>query len=213
MSNNQTMNYFDQRASSWDMNQEIGERNDVVAHELAQVIPLSTITSALEIGAGTGQLGFQLARQLGRLLLVDGSAKMGDQQREGIARLGLTNVDTRQLELGSQDFPEENFDLIYSVMAFHHIQDIPQTLSTIAGHQKTGDWLAIIDLIGEDGSFHAHAPELPVHKGFDPMWMGALLGNAGYEIKHNRIIHEIKRPRMDKTVAIYPLFMIVAVRK
>lgn len=205
--------HFDRQAGNWDQSPEIQERNRILAEALRRAIPLDRGWSALEIGAGTGQLGLGLAPELRRMVLADASAKMVEVQLRKRAELGLGNVECVAAALGEPHFPAGPFDLAFSAMAFHHFPDVDAALRGIASLQAPGAWLAIVDLEPEDGSFHASAPELPVHRGFDPKGFAERVAAAGYGAVSTATVHRMRRPAADGTMREYPLFMAIARRR
>ena len=204
--------YFDQQARTWNDNPQVIERAQLVSGRIAQTIPLQKTMNCLEIGAGTGRIGFLLAPLVGQILLADGSSQMIATAQDRIVETKQSNMSALQFEFGTGACPDESFDLVYSAMAFHHIGDVTGVLASIAKHQAPGGYLSIVDLETEDGSFHAHAPDLPVHHGFDPAWIKQQLEAVGYRVTFQDTIQVMQRPQDDGTVKSYPLFMINGVK-
>ncbi|MCU0458946.1 MAG: class I SAM-dependent methyltransferase [Bacteroidales bacterium] len=76
------MSEFDIKASGWDRNLMHRERAETVAAAIIRQIPLSRKMKALEFGAGTGLLSFNLMNHIGQITLVDNSEGMVKILRE-----------------------------------------------------------------------------------------------------------------------------------
>ena len=57
----------------------------------------------------------------------------------------------------------EQFDLILSSMAFHHLKDPASMINKLKKNLRPGGVLAVIDLDKEDGSFHSDPANMGVH--------------------------------------------------
>ncbi|MFW5841541.1 MAG: class I SAM-dependent methyltransferase, partial [Planctomycetota bacterium] len=79
-------------------------------------------------------------------------------------------------------------------------------LLTLAGRLSPGGWLAVADLVAEDGSFHAD--QVVPHHGFDPELLVGLLAEAGMKNVSARIVHEIVKPGGEGLPRAYPVFLI-----
>jgi 2-polyprenyl-3-methyl-5-hydroxy-6-metoxy-1,4-benzoquinol methylase len=161
----------------------------------------------MEYGAGTGLLSFELAPNLGHILLTDVSTGMLDVARAKIAAGtdGFDRMSVRRLDLTSDPLPAERFDIIYSMMTLHHVPDTEALLSKLHALLSSGGHLCIADLDAEDGSFHG--PDVDVHHGFDRARLAAQLRAAGFEDVNFSTCFEVPRgPRR------YPVFLAVARR-
>ena len=69
------MTTFDERAREWDT-PERRERAAAAARAIRSHVPLSTSLRAIDIGAGTGLLGLELAADVGTMVLAEPSAGM-----------------------------------------------------------------------------------------------------------------------------------------
>src|ERR1043165_5020929 len=117
------MTNFDERAKDWDSDPKKVERARAVAETIRKTIRLSTSMNALEYGCGTGLLSFALQSTLGSITLADTSQGMLDGLREKIASAGVTNMRPLRLDLTIDPLPDERYDLTYSLMTLHHIED------------------------------------------------------------------------------------------
>ena len=111
------------------------------------------------------------------------------------------------LDLASAPLPtsEEEFDLIVTVMALHHLPRLEPVLSNFATLLAEGGHVAIVDLDEEDGTFHAEG--FDGHHGFDHDALGHDLRRAGFTNVSFQPCHEIVREGRT-----YPLFLATATR-
>jgi hypothetical protein len=91
-------------------------------------------------------------------------------------------------------------------MAFHHIEDTASLLSKMYAKLTTGGYIAIADLVKEDGSFH---DEVVPHNGFDEHELCELLNRAGFHFllceTFNRVKKETRKGEKE-----FPQFLIIA---
>ena len=156
---------FDQRAAEWDAEPRRQAMAQAVAKAIQSRVPLRPDWSALEYGCGTGLVGFQLQPLLGRLMMADSSAGMLQVAQSKIDRSGVTNVELMQLDLAIDPLPAVQYDLLFTSMTLHHLENTLQILSQFFRLLKTDGYLCIADLDTEDGSFHGE--DFSGHHGFD----------------------------------------------
>lgn len=201
--------HFDSKARQWDENPVFQERARKIAQAIRARVPLSPALRALDYGSGTGLLSFPLQPELGHITLKDTSAGMLAVAEGKIARQGITNMETRQVDLTAAPLPDERYDLIYSSMTLHHIPDTAAILAVFRALLQPGGHLCIADLDQEDGSFHG--PDIDVHHGFDRQALADLARAAGLEVEGFDTVFEIVKdtpagPRP------YPVFLMTARR-
>lgn len=170
------MNEFDIKAPDWDNNPMHTARSKAVSGYIRKLIPLDKSMNALEFGAGTGSTSVFLSGYLGEIVMTDTSAGMVEMMNEKIRGTGFRNLKAVLFDLESNDYPGK-FDLIYSQMVLHHVDDTEKIIEKFGKHLNRGGWLAIADLYTEDGSFHGEG--FSGHKGFDPEYLEKIM------IKHN----------------------------
>jgi SAM-dependent methyltransferase len=109
----------------------------------------------LEYGCGTGLLGFALQPHCGHITLADSSAGMLATLQGKIAASGASNLQALRLDLVSDPLPAERFDLICSLMTFHHVADTARLLRDLYSRCSTrAATSASPTSTAEDGSFH-----------------------------------------------------------
>jgi len=109
-----------------------------------------------------------------------------------IAAQGITNVRPLLLDLHSKDCPQQ-FDLIFSAMTLHHIDEVELILGKIVEGLKPGGILALADLDSEDGSFHRDNPTGVMHHGFDRAQLTAALRRLGLKSITVDTVHTIMK--------------------
>jgi len=201
------MNEFDQKAKEWDINPVHVERSRAIADLLLKAIHMDKDMSALEYGAGTGLLSLMLKDHLGKITLMDSSQGMIDVIREKISQKEIHNLEPVYFDL-EQGTYEGEFDLVYTQMVLHHVEDINGLLYKFSMLLKPGGVLAIADLYPEDGSFHDGT--FTGHKGFDPGNLSHELSAHGFRNINHLTCFVIKKDIGNGKTKEYPVFLITA---
>ncbi len=209
-SQDQNRQRFDTIAADWDDSPSRRELAAAVAAAILAAVPVQSAWHAMEYGCGTGLVGAALAPRLGRLLACDVSPGMLSVLEKKAKAAGLDQLQTRVLDLTSEPPPEETFDLIFSSMTMHHIEDVAPLVRTFRCMLKPGGWLALIDLDAEDGSFHGGDVPGVMHRGFDREALQAELRAAGFVETNACTAHTIGKTAADGRVSQYPVFLITA---
>ncbi|HEX6517431.1 MAG TPA: class I SAM-dependent methyltransferase [Nocardioidaceae bacterium] len=172
---------FDDAAATWDDDPGHEKRQAAVAQAIKEAVSLSPRMSAVDIGGGTGRLSILLADLVGSVVVTDPSAGMVQVARERIEAAGLTDrLRPVQADL-STDRLDGTYDVVWSSMAFHHVQDLEALLRSVAGLLVDGGRLAIADLEDDpDGAFHADKVDFDGHHGFDRQRLAEQLTRAGF---------------------------------
>ena len=172
---------FDDAAATWDDDAGHEERQVAVARAIEQDVDLTPGMTALDIGAGTGRLSILLSGRVGSVVVTDPSAGMVRVARERIEAAGLSDrLRAVQADL-TTDPLEGVYDVVWSSMAFHHVQDLDALLRAVAGLLVNGGRLAIADLDEDrEGAFHADKVDFDGHHGFDRQSLAQQLAHAGF---------------------------------
>ena len=202
------MTNFDERARDWDLDPKKVERARVVAEVIRNTVPLSREMKALEYGCGTGLLSFTLQPDLGEITLADVSEGMLDVLGEKIDKAGVTNMHPVRLDLLSDPLPAGRYDLTYSLMVLHHIDNVKKVLSGFHDLLVPGGTLLVADLDKEDGSFHTDG-STDVHPGFDRDELQRMVEEAGFGNISFTTAYEIKK-QMGNEEKIFPVFLMAA---
>jgi len=193
---------FDERAATWD-DAAKSERAAVVARVISETIRLDRATRLLEYGAGTGLVAQALRNMVGPVTLADTSAGMRKVMADKVARGVIPDARVWDLDLSTDEPPDEQFDIVVTVLTLHHIPEIDPVLVSFATLLADGGHLCIVDLDAEDGSFHGEG--FAGHHGFDRPWLTARLEAAGFTDVTFRRCHEIARD-----TGTYPMFLATA---
>lgn len=205
------MNEFDLKAAEWDKNQMHRERAEAVAAALASRIPLGRNMTAMEFGAGTGLLSFLLRDQLGSITLIDNSEGMVKVLREKLHESGIPGMKVVEADLEQEDYTIETFDLVYSLMVLHHVNDVEKILGKFSALLKPGGYLAVADLHSEDGSFHGHG--FTGHRGFDTGALKASLEKHGFEDVKQSTVYNIEKSTGENEKKLFGVFLMTALKK
>jgi 2-polyprenyl-3-methyl-5-hydroxy-6-metoxy-1,4-benzoquinol methylase len=183
---------FDEKAADWDT-EERQERVREVAAIIRRHVPLTSAMRVIDIGAGTGLLGLELAPDVAAVVLAEPSAGMLSVARSKLSDGGYPTVTAIELDLPADPPPEAPFDLAVSLLMLHHVEDTRATLSSIHALLAPGGRIALLDLDAEDGSFHEEDAEGIHHHGFDQVDVARLAESVGFEEVESRNVSEIER--------------------
>ena len=203
------MTNFDERAKDWDSDPKKVERALAVAEAIRKTIPLSTNMNALEYGCGTGLLSFALQSELGRITLADTSQGMLDVLSEKIAQAGVTNMCPVRLDLAVDPLPAERYQLTYSLMVLHHIEDTKKILTQFHALLEPKGYLLVADLDKEDGSFHTDG-STDVHLGFERKALQRQVEAIGFGNVTFSTAYQIKKKVNSGEEKAFPVFLMAA---
>jgi predicted TPR repeat methyltransferase len=190
--------FFDQEATTWDDDPAKVERAAVVADAIIAAVPIGAGTRMLEYGAGTGLVTQALRDHVGPVTLADTSDGMRAVIQAKIDAGSLTDSRIWALDLATEAPPDEQFDLIVTVMALHHIADLAPVLAGFAALLAPGGSLCIVDLDHEDGSFHGEG--FAGHHGFRRPELADQLATAGFGEASFQDCHQIVRDGVPYTI-------------
>lgn len=172
---------FDDEAATWDDDPAHERRQVAVARAIKEAVSLSPGMSAVDVGGGTGRLSILLADLVGSVVVTDPSAGMVQVARERIEAAGLGDrLRAVQIDL-TTDRLDGAYDVVWSSMALHHVQDLAGLLRSVADLLINGGRLCIADLEEDpDGAFHADKVDFHGHHGFDRQRLTEHLVSAGF---------------------------------
>jgi len=200
-----TVDPFDAKAETWDADPAKVARAAAVARCIAASLPLGPSTRLLEYGAGTGLVTQALRDQVGPVTLVDTSAGMRDVMQAKVDAGALTDVRIWDLDLETESPPDEQFDVIVTVLTLHHVRDVARVLASFARLLVPDGRLCIADLEEEDGSFHGEG--FHGHHGFERTALASGLADAGFTDATFADCTEIERDGRT-----YPVFLATCAR-
>ncbi|HRD89403.1 MAG: class I SAM-dependent methyltransferase [Candidatus Accumulibacter sp.] len=198
---------FDERAATWDADPAKVTRALAVAAAIRSQVPPERAMRVLEYGCGTGLLGFALQPHCGSITLADSSSGMLATLQGKIAASGASNLRALRLDLVSDPLPPERFDLICSLMTFHHIADTARLLRDLYTLLDSPGHLCVADLDAEDGSFHG--PGFTGHQGFARAALAREAQEAGFhDVGFSTVFHVAKPDSPGQTD--FPIFLMIA---
>lgn len=199
------MNEFDEKARTWDLDPVRSQRAKEVADAMRHDISATPVDNAFEFGCGTGLVSFFMQPHVGRIVMADTSKGMLDVLREKIRSAGVENMHAVELDLTISGPPEEKFDIIYTLLTLHHVQETARLISVFHTMLKEGGFLCIADLDTEDGSFHGEG--FTGHNGFDREALVKQTENAGFRNSRIRTVAGIERVVEAGEKKMFPLFL------
>ena len=209
--NNNDKNVFDIKAATWDDNPQRADMAKAIAERIKQTLPLNKNIEAMDFGCGTGLVSVFLAGLVKSITAVDTSRQMLKMLADKLAKNHIDNITTRYADLTAQVDLNERFDLIFSSMAFHHIEDPSALLRKFFNLLRKGGRFAVSDLDKEDGSFHRDIKA--AHHGFDRDEFSNWLKQAGFMDITTQTAHVMNRTDSQGVLREYSIFLITAVKK
>ena len=193
---------FKDKAKSWDNPDKI-KMTEKFSKQLTNSIFLYKKDNLAEVGAGTGLVGLSLVDMVNKVYMVDNSPSMISVLKQ---KLDSTNKDKVEIFEGEFENAEiNNLDGVICFMSLHHIENTKNFIREVKNKTKQNGFIAIGDLIEEDGSFHSG--KLVPHLGFNLKKISNLLEDEGFII-----IRETVYDNIYKNEKNYPIFLIIAQR-
>jgi tRNA (cmo5U34)-methyltransferase len=202
------MNEFDKKAAEWDKNPMHWERSAAIAEEIKKLIPYKKGMTALEYGAGTGICSFLLKDRFKEIILMDISPEMIRITDEKIGSSNVRNLKTLLFNLESDEYPDAKFDLIFTHMVLHHVNDIEKIINKFHGLLNPNGHLIIADLYEEDGSFHGDG--FTGHNGFNTDSLSGILSKNGFSDISHKTCFNIDRKISETELKLFEVFLMVA---
>lgn len=197
-------NIFDEKAKLWDKADFRIKIYRIFADFIKEKIMRKE--NALDFGCGTGGVSFLLKNELKKIYLLDTSEGMLEVLSEKIADENIENMEIKNFDFycNSEKF---KFDNIYTSMVLHHIENIREFFRAVHSNLNEKGKFFILDLMKEDGSFHADNLKV-YHFGFETKELEKLLTEERF---HNIIIEE--KGNIERNGKKYSLFSLVAEKK
>ena len=202
---------FDKKAETYDQPHAV-KRAQAVAKAIRRQVPLDLQMDVMDLGAGTGLVALALWPFVHSIRAVDSSEGMLSVLRQKVKMQGISNVKTLCCDFESEPLPDAKWDLIYSVMTFHHIADVEVLLRTLRGMLKPGGILAVADLDTEDGDFHADNTGIR-HFGFDRRHIKRLFRESGFGEAKVSTAHRVSKQVAGGETKRFSMFLITGSRE
>jgi ubiquinone/menaquinone biosynthesis C-methylase UbiE len=174
---------FKHKAADWDTPTKV-LMSEKFVETMSKHINFSNSSKVMDFGCGTGLVGLQIVERVNSIIMLDSSKSMTDKLKEKLS-VSLQNAEETPNNVtvitGSiEKYNNCDLDVIFSLMALHHIEDIQATMEQFSKIIKPGGVLVIGDLMEEDGSFHGE--ELVPHNGFNIEMLAKQIENSGLDI-------------------------------
>jgi len=193
---------FKEKAKEWDTNDRSQQLSSGIGSAILENINLTQSMEVLDFGAGTGLITSQIAPFVKRVTAVDISESMLEKLRAKTELQEKVHVLCHDITVSRLN---QEFDLIMSAMAMHHVKDTENMLNQFSKHLKQGGQIALADLDSEDGTFHKAGTEGVFHNGFDRTYFSELLNRHGFiDIKFSTAL------TVKADTGLYPVFLVVA---
>jgi 2-polyprenyl-3-methyl-5-hydroxy-6-metoxy-1,4-benzoquinol methylase len=170
--------HFSIRAEEYDRTDYRLKYVDEMAAAIREKVPLSSDSTLLDFGAGTGLLTERLAPHVEAIIAVDISPSMIAKLEEKRPSLPCRTETLRQ-DLTRGALPDIAVDGVVSTMTLHHIDDPLSLLRRLRSLIRPGGFIALCDVDTEDGSFHTVDTGVR-HFGFEREEMKRWLEEAGF---------------------------------
>lgn len=168
---------FQEKAKNWDSNGRSLQLSSGIGDCIIKNVRLRSDMSILDFGAGTGLIASRLAAHVQKITAVDISESMLQKLQSKPELQGKVDVICQDITLKPLN---QQFDLIVSAMAMHHVEDTDNMIKQFAAHLNPGGQVALADLDTEDGTFHAKGTSGVFHDGFDRRQFQSLLEKHGF---------------------------------
>lgn len=204
--------YFDAQAARWDTPARI-RRAARIAQELRRRLPRPHYRVAMELGSGTGLVGFAMAGLADQLILTDPAPAMVEILRRKAACLpaGGPQVQVCLAPPGRLPKLERPCGLIFHSMALHHVQDVAQALQDFFLLLEPGGCLCFADLDPVDRRFHSNHPDFTGYNGFAQPELQAAMRRAGFAaVRSATFLRDEKQ--IDGTACPFSLFWMCGVK-
>lgn len=169
---------FELGAETWDENPGRVANAHAVAAAMADRAGDLGSGTVVDYGCGTGLVTLELARRARKAIGLDNSPAMLSVLARKAQAVGMSGVDTLEVDLVACPAPEIAADLVTAAMVLHHVPEVKPVVAKLAAMVAPGGMLALADLDTEDGSFHADATGV-YHNGLDRHALAADLADLG----------------------------------
>lgn len=198
------MSRFNRVAKDWDKSDRRQATAYAIAKAIVDKINLNKDMEILDFGAGTGLLTKHICPFVKKITAIDNSEGMLKELEKNSKNWQDCNI-----KIEHNDILEFNsntkFDAIISSMTMHHIKDIDKLFKKFSSLLKPKGFIAIADLMPEDGTFHSHGNEDVYHFGFSKEFLEDIAQKNGFKNISYEKVHTIEKPKRS-----YDIFLLTA---
>lgn len=199
---------FAEKAQGWDDKPHRIAMAQKFVDEVQKHIFIDNTSKVLDFGCGTGLVGLSYANTAGSVVMVDTSPAMLEVLQKKVEANRFTNVQILQGEIEKTRIQPASVDVVVSLMAFHHIDNLPEVLHYIKQILKPTGCIAVGDLVKEDGSFHGG--ETVAHHGFDLQELTQLFAESGFLVRKATVYNTFYRKTETDEEKGYDQFVLIA---
>ncbi len=205
------MDRFKHKAKTWDNNPIRLQMAHKFFSEIIKSVDIKKDFSILDFGCGTGLLGLQFQDKVNHITMIDTSKEMLEVLEEKVTKNNFNNISILNAKIEKTNIDKAKFNLIVSLMAFHHVANIEEVIKTFKKLLKPGGYIIIGDLVKEDGSFHNY--EHVEHRGFELDFIEGIFKSNGFSIKRLDIFNVVKKPDKNAKHNSFEQFCLIAQKK
>jgi 2-polyprenyl-3-methyl-5-hydroxy-6-metoxy-1,4-benzoquinol methylase len=199
------INIFNKKAKEWDKKPNTLIMAEKFAGGIRKSIAKQRFLTAFEYGCGTGNVSLCLQDCFDKVVLADSSIGMIEETQKKIELLRIKHFYPKLLDLEKEEYPY-SFDVVYTLMALHHIKEVHYVIGKLSKILKPNGLLFIGDLVPEDGDFHSYPENREVHFGFDKRLIEDMLHQNNLKELKYKVFHKIERIH-DGISKTYPVFI------
>ena len=195
-------NRFDTSAATWDMSDMRVALAQNIYDAIVKNIDLNENMEVIDFGAGTGLLSRNIALHVKSLLGIDTSSGMLAKLNE----LGRENISTLLVDICAYE-TQKQYNGIVSSMTMHHVEHLDALFAKMYQLLKNGGFIAIADLMSEDGTFHNDNDGVH-HFGFDEKDLIEIAQKHGFSNVQYQRIFDVQKEGKEP----YGIFLLTANR-
>ena len=195
-------NRFDTSAATWDISDMRVALAQNIYDAIVKNIDLNENMEVIDFGAGTGLLSRNIALHVKSLLGIDTSNGMLAKLNE----LGRENISTLLVDICAYE-TQKQYNGIVSSMTMHHVEHLDALFAKMYQLLKNGGFIAIADLMSEDGTFHNDNDGVH-HFGFDEKDLIEIAQKHGFSNVQYQRIFDVQKEGKEP----YGIFLLTANR-
>ncbi|HOK03314.1 MAG TPA: class I SAM-dependent methyltransferase [Spirochaetota bacterium] len=205
---NEKKRNFDQAAKTWDSNERRQMLADGVFRAIKDNVPIDKNMRALDFGCGTGLVSLKIQPLVREIVCADSSMGMLEVLQSKIRASDLDNISTLYLPEGELSVISGNYDLIFSSMTLHHINNLEELFLKFGELLAENGYLCLADLDSDDGLFHEDNSGV-YHNGFDRSELISLLKKCGFKYLRDLTAVEIEKEIQSGIKRKFTIFLII----
>jgi ubiquinone/menaquinone biosynthesis C-methylase UbiE len=138
-------NYFESVAGDWERIRKSYFDDRVTSIAIEKLLPQNLVLA--DIGCGTGNLTFELARFAHKVIGVDLSQEMLRRARNVASEKQLRNVEFRRGDALKLPLEARSVDAAFCVMVLHFLSDPQQAIAELCRITRAGGSVIVVDLV------------------------------------------------------------------